>query len=165
MMAKSGVTMTVNKVGKVLAGMELLTKREVLVGVPAAKGPRQDGDPITNAEIAYIMEYGAPEVNIPARPTIIPGVRACEAKVRAYLKVAAAAGLAGDVPRIMRALNAAGLTAQASIRNQFTSGQFIPLAPRTIQARLRRGRTGTMPLIDTGQFRNSINYVIREKGK
>ena len=154
--------MTFDKVGKILKGMDSLGRQYVLVGVPAAKGPRQDGEPINNATIAYLMEFGVPEMNIPARPTIIPGVRACQAKVAAYLKVAGLAAVSADQARVDRALNAAGLTAQASIRNEFLNNQFPPLAASTIAARLRRGRTGTRPLIDTAQFRNSINYVIRK---
>ena len=69
------------------------------------------------------------------------------------------------------------------MRAKIMDGPFVPLAPATILARLRRGRpgrinssiygrgaiasdehdaaTGMRPLVDTGALRNSINYVIR----
>jgi hypothetical protein len=34
----------------------------------------------------------------------------------------------------------------------------------TLERRRAKGRTGTKPLIDTGQLRNAITYVLRKKG-
>jgi hypothetical protein len=63
------------------------------------------------------------------------------------------------------AQNKAGLIAESSVRKKINEGPFEPLAPKTLQERKRRGRTGEKPLIDTGQLRNSVTYVIRPKGK
>ena len=78
---------------------------------------------------------------------------------------------------------AAGLVAQNGIKDIITAGNFEPLALSTVRARAKRGSAGalaeiqsrdagnapnsenTRPLIDTGQLRNSISFVIRGKGK
>jgi hypothetical protein len=50
------------------------------------------------------------------------------------------------------------------VRAFITAGQgFAPLAAATLAARRRKGRTGTKPLIDTGQLRRAITYVLRRK--
>lgn len=152
--------MTVNKVGKVIAGMEALTHRDVLVGIPSSAKERNDGDPINNAAIGYIMENGSPEANIPARPWLVPGVRLALPKVIAYFKAAAKHALAGNKAGMDTAFNAAGLYAVNVVRRHLQTGPFLPLAPRTLAARRARGRTGTKPLIDTAQMRNAVTYVL-----
>jgi hypothetical protein len=170
------------------AAIRKLADRRVMVGVPAATAMRQaqPGQPapkINNAELAYIHDHGAPEVNIPARPFLAPGIASVSDKIAAGLQKAGRAALAGDAAAVDRQLNRVGLMAQAAVRAKITDGPFVPLAPATILARLRRGRpgqldpsiygrgaiasdehdaaTGMRPLIDTGALRNAINYVIR----
>ena len=75
---------------------------------------------------------------------------------------AARAAAEGRLSQVATALHAAGLIAQASVRNEITSGAFTPLSARTLAERQARGRTGTKPLVDTGQYRNSITYVVRD---
>ena len=48
-----GIQVTIDRVGAVLGAISSLADRQVLVGVPAAKGVRRDGQ-ITNAALAYI---------------------------------------------------------------------------------------------------------------
>jgi hypothetical protein len=38
------------------------------------------------------------------------------------------------------------------------------LAERTLAARKARGRTGEKPLIDTGQLRNAVTFVVQARG-
>lgn len=178
-MKKPGVYVTKDKTKQVLSAITKVPQMQVLVGypsddeqhqgIPPAGKNARDPDPgekapdMTNAAIAYIMENGAPEVNIPARPTLVPGVDAVKAKVISYWKQAAQAALAGKTQTIDKILHAIGLTAQASVRDQITNGQHEPLAMSTLANRLRRGRTGTKPLLDTAQMRNAVSYVIRRK--
>lgn len=157
---KSGVSMTKNKLKIIVSRMRTMTGRTVLVGIPSDKAMRQGGAP-TNAMLGYIHEFGAPEANIPARPFLLPGIRAVKDKVAGYLKQSSIAALKGDSGKADRAMGAAGLVAVSSIQRQFTSGSFAPLKPSTLKARRRRGRTGTRPLIDTGQLRRSITFVLR----
>lgn len=175
------------------AAIKALSEKRVLVGVPGAKTTRQPepGQPapaINNAELAYIHENGAPEANIPARPFLRPGIEAAKDEITKGLEKAGRAAFAGNASEVDRQLTRVGLIAQAAVREKITDGPFVPLAPATILARLRRGRkgqldpsiygkgaiasdehaaaTGMRPLVDTGQLRAAINFVIRTiKGK
>lgn len=142
-----------------------LVDQEVLVGVPADKADRKDGSPITNAALAYIHNTGSPDANIPARPFMEPGVKDARPKVIGLLKEAGqyALKLGGNSLVVLKYLHAVGLTVQNSIRARINEGPFEPLKPGTIAGRLRRGRTGIKPLIDTGQLRNAIGYVLRSR--
>lgn len=147
--------------------IKLLTKKQVLVGVPAEKaGRRGKKQKMNNAALALVHDQGSPAQNIPARPFMEPGLRDVNEEIVQRLGQAGKVALrGGEEADITRALNAVGLTAQKGIRNRINSGPFEPLKPGTLAARRRRGRTGTKPLIDTGQLRNSISYVIEEARK
>lgn len=155
-----------DNVAAVLAAIQGLVSRQVLVGIPSAKAERQNdepGEPINNAQLGYIHEFGSPQANIPARPFLLPGVEMVEDKVADRLQKAAKAAIKGDSNKVEAELHAAGLAAQAGARFQLNSGEHEALAPSTVAARRRRGRTGDKPLVDTGQLRNSITYVVRDK--
>jgi hypothetical protein len=186
-----GVKVTVDRVEEVLRAVNSLTKRQVVVGIPAEFAARdaQDGDKINNAALLYIHETGAPAANIPARPTLGPGIAAYRPRAIERLKKAgeaamASAGLRGStVPRdasqvppivvgggddrdpdkaVMDQLNAIGLEAVVSVKKQFTDGALAPLKPATIAARKRAGFEGEKPLIRTADLMRHINYAIRK---
>ncbi|MDH0638199.1 hypothetical protein N5D52_14725 [Pseudomonas sp. GD03860] len=189
------MTMTVTKdnVGKVLASIQRLVGQEVLVGIPATTTERSEGEPgqpINNAQLGYIHEYGSPKANIPARPFLEPGVEDQRESIGNHLQKAASSALKGDDGKLDAELNAAGLIAQAGARNRITSSNYEPLSPSTIRNRRKNRNTqsmrveeqkyldmvangaspaqaqadaGIQPLINTGQLRNSITYVIRKK--
>jgi len=166
--------MTVDTVPKLMAALSALEGRDVLVGVPAAdtqrtvplfgkvQGPQKE-DGITNAALAYIHNTGSPANNIPARPFMEPGIMAAEDKITKALANTGRAVLDGDLAAMDKGLNSVGIVASSAIKNKITSGPFEPLKKSTLSARRRRGRTGTRPLVDTAQLRNSINYVVRER--
>jgi len=160
---KKGAVVVINKLPKLLAAINGLTMQSVYVGVPRDETVRNETGPMNNATLAYIMEHGAPEAGIPARPFLIPGVEECKDKVGKQLAAAAKGAVQGNKIGIEEGLGRAGMVAQNSVRAKINSGINPPLAKSTLAARRRRGRTGTKPLIDTGQLRNSITYVIRKK--
>lgn len=160
---KSGVTTTVDHAAKIISGIADLVGTRVMVGVPADKTDRRDdGAPINNAALAYIHENGAPEVSIPARPFIQPGLDEKKDAIVSGLRKVGEAALDGRPEAMDRGFHAVGLKAQAAIRAKITTGPFLALKPATLAARRRRGRTGDKPLIDTAQLRNALNYVIRK---
>lgn len=159
---KSGVFVTVDKVKRIARSLSTLPATQVLVGVPSEKAPREEGQPITNAELGYIHEFGSPESNIPARPFLFPGIRNATPRFEGYLRQGARAALDGNESGIGRALSAAGQVAASAVQTKITTGPFVPLAAATLAARRARGRTGTKPLIDTGQLRRSITWVLRK---
>ena len=163
-------------------------QKDVLVGVPQAKTARPD-DPINNATLAYIHDNGAPASNVPARPFMRPGITRATPAIRAEFKIAASAVLTGNEGLVNASLNRAGLAAQNAIRAVITEGIPPPLKPETIAARkygrktasrrkgekeymkqIAEGATpaeaqasvGITPLVNTGQLRNSITYVVKK---
>lgn len=162
------VTVTKDATAALERAVRDLVKNQVLVGVPAEGASRQpeEGEKSapTNAQIGYWMEYGAPEANIPARPHLMPGIERAQDAITARLARTGEAALTGSREAVDQGLNAVGLVAQNAVRREVTDGAFAPLAKRTIQRRQAKGRTGTKPLIDTGQYRRSLTYVIRPKG-
>jgi len=181
-----GVRTVVDNSRRLEAALKALTSQEVLVGVPAEKAERQavpeDGEfgPITNAQLLFIHEKGSPARNIPARPTIDPGVHKAKDPIADQLRAAGVAGLEGNTAGVNAALEKAGIIAQNSVRAQFVDGGLQPLAASTLAKRIgtvhgpdgkiiKRGKTraesgAINPLILSGQLRKAITYVVRKKG-
>lgn len=157
------VKITVDKVASIVKAINDLSAKDVLIGVPESSTDRQSGDPATNALIGYVQEFGSPANNIPARPFLIPGVQAIQKPAAERLKVAAQRVLSGDLSQTERQLHAAGMMGQNSARAKINSNIQPKLSERTLEARRARGVTRENTLIDTGQLRNSIIYVIRKK--
>jgi hypothetical protein len=171
------VKVTQDHLTAVSTAFRKLADRQVMVGVPSTRAGR-DPEPgsteeVNNAEIAYWMEFGVPEENIPARPFLGPGIRAAQEKVIGRFKQAASLALSGQTSGAESALEAAGIAAVAAVQNQIRSGDFVPLSPYTIEQRHRkRNRTKAWiaqhgqddkPLIDTGQLIQAITYVVRSR--
>lgn len=182
---KSGLTVRADRSQDILSALLKLTKQDVLVGIPQAVDTREpeDGEKpgIGNAAIGYINEKGSPAQNIPARPHLTPGVQSVQIRTVDKLKLAATAALEGDAAAADRALNAAGMIAADGVKRYMTITGFTPLAESTLKARAARGRKGAAkelasraagnaadnanarPLIDQGQYRRAITYVVRNK--
>lgn len=167
--------------------LRLLAEREVLVGFPEDTTDRDnstspENPDITNAALGYIHDNGQPEVNIPARPFMIPGMNNAVAAVTRHLTWTAKQVLnRAGVGAIEVGFERAGIAAQAALRRKINEGIPPPLSEWTLRDRARRGRKGAMwelawraagapastelakPLIDTGQLRNAITYVIRPR--
>ena len=161
---RSGVTIRADNAQAILEALKTLTNRDVLVGIPEARDERQDAEgDFGNAGIGYINESGSPKQNIPARPHLQPGVRASEADYLPHLKAAAQKALEGDAEGGTVSLERAGTIAANGVKRYITITGFTPLADATIANRLRRGRTGNKPLIDTGEYRRSVTHIVRNK--
>ena len=163
---KSGLTIVRNNLAKVSKAIDALGRSRVMVGVPSDKAVRKDG-PINNAALAYIQENGAPEVNIPPRPFMKPGVASVQPQIAAGLKKAGEFALQGRSDAVDRQFHRVGAIGRDAIKAKITDGPFVPLKPSTIAARKSkrksRNNTDVKPLIDTGALRASISYVIREE--
>jgi hypothetical protein len=157
------VKISVDKMASVIRAINELGAKDVLIGIPEGNVDRKSGDPASNALIGYVQEFGSPANNIPARPFLIPGVQDIQKPAADRLKVAAQRALAGDATQAERQLNAAGLMGQNSARAKINSNIQPELSERTLEARRARGVTRENTLVDTGQLRNSITYVIRKK--
>jgi hypothetical protein len=159
----TGVKITKDNTKEFYKAVSALTKNRVLVGIPADLGDvRPDNGP-NNATIGYAMEFGVPELNIPARPALIPGVNNVLKQVSNLLKEAGKKVLEADFDAVTRAFNRIGLLAQSSVKNKIRTGPFAPLSERTLAARRAKGNFSEKPLIDTSSYLNSITYVVTDK--
>lgn len=181
----------VDRTGDVYAGVKALSAKRVLIGYPAETAlrkpePGEKSEPLSNAAIAYIMEYGAPEANIPARPTLVPGVEAIAQKASDRFKATAKKALDGDRADFDKALGQIGLIAVASVRDKIVTGAHTPLADSTLRKRaaannrrgfgakveLERRRQGEIagtewaqPLVWSGQMVGAVNFVVVKAGQ
>jgi phage gpG-like protein len=159
------VIVKINLADELHKKMASLIHKNVYVGIPGDAKKRDEGDPVTNAQLGYIHEKGSPANNIPARPFLMPGVEDAGKKVSKILGESAVN--IKDNESVDIALNKAGLAASQSVKRRITQSIGIEgLKESTIKTRERRKsrrRSGAMkPLIDTGQMLNSITYVTRD---
>jgi hypothetical protein len=186
---KNGVTTVIDQVSRVVKGINTLATTRTLVGVPAEKAGRSDDGSINNAALAYIHDNGAPEANIPARPFMRPGIKNAQEKITDQFQKTAEAAVDKGPETALRGFARAGMIAQASIRAAIGSNIPPPLQPATIRNRQKGRRTkgmrkseteygalvtsgvapgeaqstvGIVALVNTGQLRNAINYVVRK---
>ena len=180
-MKPSGVTVTLDKSDAMIRAVRELTRSEVLVGIPTDKGERSNGDTeaVTNAQLGFIHENGSPARNIPARPFLTPGIKAVGDQIIRHLRDAGKQALEGVSGGVAASLDRAGLVAQNSVRAQFVDNDWEPLTESTLnkrppakrdeegkvahQGKSRRERGATNPLIDSGQLRKAITYVVRKR--
>lgn len=171
----------IDRLNAVIKSITALTKMDVLVGIPESENQRDEAEEPNNAALGYIHEHGSPVNNIPARPFLVPGVADAKGQYRPRLIRAAQLALDGKTKDALKQLEAAGILAEQGVKAKINSGDFVPLSDATVAARARRGRKGAAaelerrasglpagtdlakPLIDTGQLRNSITHVVREK--
>jgi hypothetical protein len=148
----------------IIANLKAMISKGVYVGIPGDAN-RKDGKE-TNAEIAFIQEYGSDHKHIPARPFLRPALAHSKDKIIEIFQTGTIRALSGEDMHIT--MEKAGLYAQSQIKNFIVSGEgFKPLSPATIYGRQHRRKNPatapTKPLIDTAQLLNSITYIIRDK--
>lgn len=155
---EAGARLVVDNLQELQMAISLLADVEVLVGVPEEKTERKDEEDqtLTNAALAYVHDNGAPEVNIPARPFMIPGINDAKPQlVKALISTARAAAKASQpkkgrtsstkpdvVTAVEKGMHVVGLIAQSAIKSKINEGIPPPLSERTLRARAARGRKG-----------------------
>jgi hypothetical protein len=182
-----------DKLPGLLLAMAKLVNTEVLVGIPASAGVHksEDGEePINKAQLGYILDGGSPSANIPARPFLVPGVRDAQTDVVAGLRQAADGALTGKPAAVQAGFVRAGIKAQSAVRAKLNSNIAPALSPETIarraqsrgtksvrksekkyaqlldqgiDARQAQSQAGIVALVNTGELRNSVTYVIKAK--
>jgi hypothetical protein len=172
--------------------LEALTRKEVYVGIPAENSSRPGDGSINNAELLYIhthgvrrkamrdemdammdtgmpysqahklyiREHGSPMLSIPPRPVLQPAIEDNKEYIGQLLAEAGKAILQGDAAAGETKLHNAGDFAAAAAQGWFENPQngWPPNSPRTIR---RKG--SDQPLVDTGEMRKAITYVVRDK--
>lgn len=165
-------TVTIDRTKMIRDALGDLEEYEVKIGYPkeyadrevmASDALRRGGVHLTNPQIAYINERGDPGMNIPARPTLIPGVVTAMPQIIKLLGKAIRVTLVHGSPR--DALIEMGRTGRNGVRRYMLFSQVRALKPITIIYRQRAGITLTTPLIETGRMRNALSYMIDRNGQ
>lgn len=152
-----------------------LERQDVLIGIPEDKDAREDD--FGNAAIAYVQENGSAANNIPARPFLKPGITNYLPQAVVQLRDAAKHAMQGNVAAINQKLGKIGTEAASSVKAVFTANDWAPLSEQTLKARVaqqarvdkatgkkkKRPVARPNPLINTGQLRRAVTYVIRER--
>ena len=143
----------------IAAQLASISKIDVLVGIPETKASRRKGQ-INNAELMYIHTHGSPARNIPPRPVIEPAIANDEGPITLQLEQALQSVLEEQPQQALAPLNAAGLEARNACIRWFDdpNNGWPPNKPSTITA-----KGSSHPLVDTGQLKRSITYVVTEK--
>lgn len=169
---KSGVRITTDNAEDVLASLRQLSGMDVLVGIPEDKSAREDGSPVTNAELGYLHSTGATieldgtTITLPPRPFLEMGIEDSKPRTTAHLKAAAEAALDGKPEAASRELESAGQIARDAAKAVIESGDRLQsLSEKTIENRraAKPPIPGDKPLRARGYLLRSINYVVRKK--
>ena len=134
--------------------IEELRKLQVRVGFQHGEVASSDGADI--ADVAAWNELGT--AHSPPRPFLRQSVENNESVIAAMCKQQLVAIIKGQATA-QDALQALGVMQKALIQKTIKSGEFEPNAPSTIAK-----KKSNVPLIDTGRMRQSVNFVIKEKG-
>lgn len=163
----STTTKTIDKSELIYNAIKQISLYEIKVGYPseykdrevmASDQLRRGGVHLTNPQIAYIMEYGDTKLNIPPRPSLIPGVDNAIPQILRYLGPALRAVINRQSP--LDTFIDIGRIARNSARQQILFGDHEELAPATLFHRKEAGITLTIPLIETGRMRNALSYMV-----
>ena len=164
-----------------------LEKASVYVGIPEENTQRFEGkgkkkkpvSGINNAALLYLHSNGSPLQNIPARPVLEPAIENGKDKINQSLFNAGRAALNNDKEGYMRGLERTGLMAQNMCKKWFTDPDngWAPNQPSTVLHKINKlkgkkkvvallafeaGEDLDRPLIDTGQLRQAITYLVKE---
>lgn len=135
---------------EMLKGLEEL---EVRVGFQHGEATEDDGTDI--CDIAAWNELGT--ANMPSRPFLRKSVDENTDKINSFLQSKKSELANGtDAEQILKEI---GIFQKDLIQEKITEGSYAPNAESTIR---RKG--SSKPLIDTGRMRQSVNYVIKQKG-
>lgn len=141
---------------KLYKQIDELKKGQVFIGFPEGEathtGP--NGESADMALIAAYNEYGTSTT--PARPFLKQTVDGNRDKIKAMCEQTAKDISDGKpTEQCLKQLGAFGV---GLVQETIANGSFAPNSPQTVK---KKG--SDKPLIDTGQMRQSVHYVIRKK--
>lgn len=123
-----------------------------------------------------IHTHGSPIMRIPPRPVVKPALaqESLRSEMGDKLSEACEAAMNGDLSGTEQGLKDAGQRGADGIREYIDAGIPPPNSPVTLSGGwvynrvakkgvLVKGKSGTTPLVDTGQLRDDFDYEITEK--
>ena len=149
--------------------LQYLATHTVEVGLTSTASER-------SRTLLAIHEHGAPAMHIPARPVVKPALAqsSTRAEMSAAMLSACAAANSGDLSAVTSALEDAGRAGVDGIHAYIDKGIPPPNSPITLSGGWMRnpvskkpvhikGKSGTTPLVDTGQLYNDFDWEITGK--
>ena len=163
------ITEATKKLQDRLQCLQYLATHTVEVGLTSTASER-------SRTLLAVHEHGAPAMHIPARPVVKPALAqpSTRAEISAAMLSACEAANEGDQGGVISALEDAGKAGVDGIHAYIDQGIPPPNSPITLSGGWMRnpvsgkpvkvkGKSGTTPLVDTGQLYNDFNYEIKEK--
>lgn len=142
---------------KFYAELDKLKQNEVFIGYQSGhdKHTDEEGNTVDMAQIAMFNELGTS--TSPPRPFLRMTVDENQQKINAMCEQQAKnIAKGGTAEKSLKELGAFGVSL---VQEKIGNGSFTPNAPSTVKA-----KGSDKPLIDTGQMRQSVHYVIKKGG-
>jgi len=149
--------------------LQYLATHTVEVGLTSTASER-------SRTLLAIHEHGAPAMHIPARPVVKPALaqESTRAEMSGAMLSACAAANKGDLFAVTSAMEDAGKAGVDGIHAYIDKGIPPPNSPITLKGGWMRnpvskkpvkvkGKSGTTPLVDTGQLYNDFDWEITGK--
>lgn len=144
---------------KFYSEVKKLKANEVFIGFQHGSdmhSPKDGGAAVDMADIAMFNELGTS--TSPPRPFLRQTVDDNKDKINTFCEqVAKEVAKGGTAEAGLKKMGAFGVSL---VQEKIVNGSFTPNAPATIEI-----KGSDKPLIDTGQMRQSVHYVIRQKGE
>lgn len=142
------------KVKYALKGLEQRMAQDglVLVGVPKGAGAYEDG--LTIATVAAVNNFGSADGTIPPRPFLAPAIDKGSPQYRRLAEIMLPKVIAGEMD-MSTLLEQMGNLAEGHVKQEITDLRTPPNSKATIAA-----KGSDNPLIDSGNLRQSIRYVL-----
>jgi hypothetical protein len=161
-----------------------ISNKEILVGIPEENVERvEEGESSpNNASLLYLHTNGSPLKNIPPRPVLEPAIAAPEnaKRIEEDLKQVTDLLLDRRPQDAEKMMQITGQDAVNMAKDWFHDprNNWAPNAPMTIMMKINKlrgkarkkallahklGEQTSVPLIDTGQMRDAITFVVRDK--
>lgn len=108
----------------------------------------------------YIQSHGSPLWHSPPRPVLEPAIKANKEKIALQFSKIIKATADGNADAMERAITSTGMTAQNACRAWFKDPRngWPRNDPKTVKL-----KGSDKPLVDSGELRDSIVYVVREE--
>ena len=146
-----------------------LSKKSLLVGIIEEDRKPIEGEKseITNSQLGFIFEFGAPEAKIPARPMLFPTLEENQAQIQASLQLAASYAIQGAHEDMEKTLHSLGISLVIAIKKRILNSIPPALSKNTLRKWVTKTKQrkdyGETPLKVTMQFVNSFNYVLEDR--
>lgn len=112
------------------------------------------------AHSLYVQEHGSPLIQVPPRPVLEPAIEDKKEIIARQLGKVSKAALDKDTVLLEAELNKAGMFGQSAAQGWFENPKngWPENAENT-----KKAKGSNLPLIDTGEMRKAITYVVRDQ--